>query len=65
MMNPMIDKDKVCILYAEYLEDPNCWPELWIAGENVNEAERALFIELVLNNRLFNRALDDLEKLHP
>ena len=65
MMNMVVDKDKVCLLFHEYVTDPNCWPELWISGENVNDAERELFIQMATDRVLFNRYLDKCEKLHP
>lgn len=33
-------------LVVEYNLDPNCWPELWIAGESINESDKQKFISL-------------------
>jgi hypothetical protein len=48
MKTQTIDMVKVQNLVNEYKADPNCWPELWISGENVTDDEKKLFIELAL-----------------
>jgi hypothetical protein len=58
-------KTKVCLLFADYKKDPNCWPELWIADEQVTEEEKKLFLSLVKDDKDFSRFLDTLETLHP
>lgn len=34
-------------LADEFLQDPNCWPHLWIAGEAVTTEEEQLFYKLI------------------
>jgi hypothetical protein len=43
-----IDFPKVKKLIAEYEADRNCFADLWIQSEDVNEKERALFIHSVI-----------------
>ena len=38
--------EKILSLVAEYKAGPNCWPELWIAGECLTDEERSQFITL-------------------
>ena len=49
-------------LASEYLKDPNCRPELWIASENVTSEEKERFLSIVNDVKQFNSALDSLEK---
>lgn len=48
MEKSTIDTVKVQNLVLEYKSDPNCWPALWIQGEDVTDDERKLFISLAL-----------------
>lgn len=38
-------------LVFEYNSDPNCWPELWIAGENITESDKQKFIYLTTKTK--------------
>jgi hypothetical protein len=60
-----MNKDKIALLFHEYLSDPNCWPELWISGEDVTPQERNLFISLCVDVSNLDRILDNEEKKHP
>lgn len=35
-------------LLNDYKQDPNCWPALWIASENVSGAVKSAFIKSVV-----------------
>ena len=37
---------QVIKLVEEYEADPNCYPELWISGEKVDEYTKKMFILL-------------------
>jgi hypothetical protein len=60
-----INKDKVALLLNEYLSDPNCWPEVWISGEEVTPQERELFISLCVDVINLDWLLDNEERKHP
>jgi hypothetical protein len=41
---------KIQTLVNEYKADPNCWPELWICGENLTNDEKKQFIYACLQS---------------
>ena len=38
-------KQELLALVEEYVQDPNCWPELWICGEGYTAEEQQYFIQ--------------------
>ena len=60
-----MNKDKVALLFNEYLSDPNCFPELWISGEDVTFQEKELFLSLWIDKCNIDVLLDAEEKKHP